>query len=147
MRTFFLTPEQYGEMKQRYDRFNEPWSVDEMAELRQMAADNVPRGEMAAQLGRSPNAVRMKLQALGLYVPKPSVRPWTEEEEEKLLAMYRTGAAFADIATAFGRSERAILTRLVRLRAGLASGTADSTAKDGESVAPECEDPDSGLNY
>ena len=129
MRTFFLTPEQYGEMKQRYDRFNEPWSVDEVAELRQMAADNVPRGEMAAQLGRSPNAVRMKLQALGLYVPKPSGRPWTEEEEEKLLAMYRTGAAFADIATAFGRSERAILTRLVRLRAGLASGTADSTAR------------------
>ena len=134
MRTFFLTPEQYGEMKQRYDRFNEPWSVDEVAELRQMAADNVPRGEMAAQLGRSPNAVRMKLQALGLYVPKPSVRPVRggrlanlSEEEEKRLAMYRTGAAFADIATAFGRSERAILTRLVRLRAGLASGSTGNT--------------------
>ena len=66
MRTFFLSPEQYGQMKQRYSRFNEPWSADEVAELRQMAADGLPRSEMAAQLGRSPHAVRMKLQALGL---------------------------------------------------------------------------------
>lgn len=119
MRTFFLTPEQYGEMKQRYERFNEPWSLEEVTELREMASDSVPRSEMAAQLGRSPNAVRMKLQALGLYVPKPSARLWTEEEESRLVEQYRSGASFADLAAAFGRSERAILSRLIRLRAGL----------------------------
>ena len=119
MRTFFLTPEQYGEMKQRYERFNEPWSLEEVTELREMAADGLPRSEMAAQLGRSPNAVRMKLQALGLYVPKPSARPWTEEEETRLVEQYRSGASFADLAAASGRSERAILSRLIRLRAGL----------------------------
>ncbi len=142
MRTFFLTPEQYGQMKQRYGRFNEPWSPDEVAELRQMAADNLPRSEMATQLGRSPNAVRMKLQALGLYVPKPSARPWTEQDEETLLSMYRAGATFAEMAELFGRSERAIVTRLVLLRAGLEPGT----AAGGESVAPEHEDPDNGLS-
>lgn len=143
MRTFFLSPEQYGQMKQRYGRFNEPWSADEVAELRQMAADGLPRSEMAAQLGRSPNAVRMKLQALGLYVPKPSARPWTEEDEKTLLARYRSGASFAELAGFFGRSERAIITRLVLLRAGLEPGT----SAGGGSVAPEREDPDNGLPF
>ena len=99
MRTFFLTPEQYGEMKQRYERFNEPWSLEEVTELREMAADGLPRSEMAARLGRSPNAVRMKLQALGLYVPKPSARPWTEEEETRLVEQYRSGASFAGLSS------------------------------------------------
>lgn len=143
MRTFFLTPEQYGQMKQRYDRFNEPWSTDEVAELRQMAADGLPRSEMAAQLGRSPNAIRMKLQALGLYFPKASARPWTEQDEETLLSMYRSGTSFTEMADHFGRSERAIITRLVLLRAGLESGT----AAGGEPVAPEHEDPDNGLPF
>ena len=43
----------------------------------------------------------------------------------------------------YGRSERAIITRLVLLRAGLESGT----SAGGGSVAPEREDPDSGLPF
>ena len=56
--------------------------------------------------------------------------------------MYRAGATFAEMAELFGRSERAIVTRLVLLRAGLEPGT----AAGGESVAPEHEDPDNGLS-
>ena len=119
MRSFFLTPEQYGQLKERHARFNEPWTDDETDELRRMAADGLPRKEMAVQLGRTENAIRMKLQSLGLYVPKPAARPWTALDDETLVKLYREGAPFSTLASIFGRSENAVITRLVRLRAGL----------------------------
>ena len=75
--------------------------------------------DMAGQLGRTPNAVKYKLQSLGLYVPKPASRPWRPEDESALVAMYRSGASFADIAASFGRTENAVIDRLIRLRAGI----------------------------
>lgn len=114
-----MTPEQYEAMKLRYAKFNEPWTPDEVAELRRMAEDDLPRTVMAAQLGRSPNAIRMKLQALGLYVPKPAARPWTPLDDDAIVELYRSGASFATIASTFGRSENAVIKRLVYLRAGL----------------------------
>jgi hypothetical protein len=119
MKSFFLTPEQYGELKGRYAKFNEPWTDEETEELKQMAADGVSRADMSQQLGRSPNAIKMKLQSLGLYVPKPAARPWTPEDEDALVKMYREGVPFAAIATSFGRTEGAILSRLIRLRAAV----------------------------
>ena len=119
MRTLFLTPEQYGDLKGRYVKFNEPWSADEVDELRRMAADGVPRAEMSEQLGRTPNAIRMKLQSLGLYVPKPAARPWTDLDDDALVKLYREGASFTTLAATFSRSENAIITRLIRLRAGI----------------------------
>ena len=119
MKSFFLTPEQYSDLKGRYAKFNEPWTADETEELRQMAQDGVSRTEMSAQLGRTPGSVKMKLQSLGLYVPKPAARPWTAEDDAALVKQYCEGASFADLATTFNRSENAILSRLIRLRAGL----------------------------
>ena len=119
MRTLFLTPEQYGDLKGRYVKFNEPWSADEVDELRRMAADGVPRAEIAEQLGRTPNAIRMKLQSLGLYVPKPAAKPWTDLDDDTLVKLYREGASFTTLAATFSRSENAIITRLIRLRAGI----------------------------
>ena len=119
MKSFFLTPEQYGDLKGRYAKFNEPWTEDETEELKQMAADGVSREEMSQQLGRTPNAVKMKLQSLGLYVPKPAARPWTPADEDALVKMYREGASFATLAATFCRTERAIISRLIQLRAGL----------------------------
>ena len=119
MRSIFLTPEQYGDLKGRYVKFNEPWSADEVDELRRMAADGVPRAEMSEQLGRTPNAIRMKLQSLGLYVPKPAAKPWTPLDDDALVKLYREGASFATLAATFSRSENAIITRLIRLRAGI----------------------------
>ena len=119
MRTLFLTPEQYGDLKGRYVKFNEPWSADEVDELRRMAADGVPRAEIAEQLGRTPNAIRMKLQSLGLYVPKPAAKPWTDLDDDALVKLYREGASFTTLAATFSRSENAIITRLIRLRAGI----------------------------
>ena len=130
MKSFFLTPEQYADLKGRYAKFNEPWTADEAEELRQMAADGVSREEMSAQLGRTPNAVKMKLQSLGLYVPKPAARPWTPADEAELVRLYRDGVPFAELAAAFGRTEGAILSRLIRLRASVLPDSAPAEAPD-----------------
>ena len=128
MKSFFLSPEQYADLKGRYAKFNEPWTSDEEEELRQMAADGLSRESMSAQLGRSPNAVKMKLQSMGLYVPKPAAKPWTPQDEDALVEMYLSGASFSLLATTFGRTENAIIARLVRLRAGLMPEVPDSEA-------------------
>ena len=128
MKSFFLTPEQYADLKGRYAKFNEPWTADEAEELRQMAQDGVSREEMSAQLGRTPNAVKMKLRSLGLYVPKPAARLWTPEDEHLLVKLYREGISFAELATVFGRTEGAILRRLILLRAAVLPDTAPAEA-------------------
>ena len=119
MNSVFLSPDQYNDLKGRYAKFNEPWTADEVEELRRMAADNVPRADMSEQLGRTPNSIRMKLQSLGLYTPKPAAKPWTPLDDDALVKMYREGASFTTLSATFGRSENAILTRLIRLRAGI----------------------------
>ena len=119
MRSVFLSPDQYSDLKGRYAKFNEPWTPDEVEELRRMAADNVPRADMSEQLGRTPNAIRMKLQSLGLYTPKPAAKPWTPLDDDALVKLYREGASFTTLSATFGRSENAIITRLIRLRAGI----------------------------
>ena len=128
MKSFFLTPEQYSDLKGRYAKFNEPWTEEEAEELRQMAADGVARAEMAAQLGRSPNAIKLKLQSLGLYVPKPAAKPWTPEDEHLLVKLYREGISFVELASVFGRTEGAILRRLIRLRAAVLPDIAPAEA-------------------
>lgn len=119
MNSVFLSPDQYNDLKGRYAKFNEPWTDDEVEELRRMAADDIPRADMSEQLGRTPNAIRMKLQSLGLYTPKPAAKPWTPLDDDALVKMYREGASFTTLSATFGRSENAILTRLIRLRAGI----------------------------
>lgn len=135
MKSFFLSPEQYADLKGRYAKFNEPWTADEAEELRQMAADGVTRAEMAAQLGRSPNAIKLKLQSLGLYVPKPAAKPWTPEDEHALVKLYRDGVSFAELASVFSRTEGAILSRLIRLRAAVLPDIAPVEALDVPPVA------------
>lgn len=135
MKSFFLTPEQYSDLKGRYAKFNEPWTADETEELRQMAQDGVSRTEMSAQLGRTPGSIKMKLQSLGLYVPKPAARPWSSEDDAALVRQYCDGASIATLAAAFGRTENAILRRLILLRAGL---RADVPA-EGSGEAPAVE--------
>ena len=128
MKSFFLTPEQYSDLKGRYAKFNEPWTADETEELRQMAQDGVSRTEMSAQLGRTPGSVKMKLQSLGLYVPKPAARPWSSEDDAALVRQYCDGASIATLAAAFGRTENAILRRLILLRAAVLPDTAPAEA-------------------
>ena len=119
MKSFFLTPEQYGELKGRYANFNEPWTEEDAEALRRMAADGITRADMSQQLGRTPGAIKMKLQSMGLYVPKPAARPWSASDDASLVRQYLAGASFDALANAFSRTERAIIARLILLRAGL----------------------------
>ena len=128
MRSIFLSPEQYGDLKGRYAKFNEPWTPDEVDELRRMAADGVSRAEMSEQLGRTPNAIKMKLQSLGLYVPKPAARPWTDLDDDALVRLYRERASFTTLAATFSRSEKAIISRLIRLRAAILPDRAEEAS-------------------
>ena len=131
MKSFFISPEQYGDLKGRYAKFNEPWTAEDTEELKQMAADGVSRADMSQQLGRTPNAIKMKLQSLGLYVPKPAARPWSADDDASLVRQYLAGASFSTLATAFNRTENAIISRLIRLRAGL------TPVEPAEETAPE----------
>ena len=128
MKTLFLSPEQYDNLRGRYAKFNEPWTADELDELRRMAADGVPRAEMSEQLGRTPNAIKMKLQSLGLYVPKPAAKPWTDLDDDALVKLYREGASFTTLAATFSRSEKAIISRLIRLRAAILPDRAEEAS-------------------
>ena len=120
MKSFIIPPEQYDQLKGRYAKFNEPWTAEETEELKQMAADGVTRAEMSQQLGRTPNAIKLKLQSLGLYVPKPAGQPWSADDDASLVRQYLAGASFTALAAAFNRTENAVISRLIRLRAGLA---------------------------
>ena len=86
-RTLFFTPEEYARLKEKYPKFNEPWAEDEDDELRKMAEDGIAPRQMAEQLQRTLNSVRLRLQKLGLWTPKPAAKPWSPAEEEMVAGM------------------------------------------------------------
>ena len=118
-KTCFLPQEQFDKIKSQYVKFNDPWQVDEIEELKSMSADGVPLSEISTQLQRTANSIRMKLKSLGLYTPRDVPRPWTPEDEAELIKMYSDGAPFQEIASHFDRTEKAVISRLVKLRMDL----------------------------
>ena len=117
--TCFLPIEEYNRIKSQYAKFNEPWQSSEVEELRMMTTDGIPLGNIALQLQRTPNSVKMKLRSLGLYTPKPVSKPWSTDDEAKLVQLYNDDVPFDQIAEVCGRSVRAIISRLVYLRVKL----------------------------
>ena len=117
--TCFLPLEEYNRIKSQYAKFNEPWQSSEVEELRMMTTDGIPLENIALQLQRTPNSVKMKLRSLGLYTPKPASKPWSTDDEAKLVQLYNDDVPFDQIAEVFGRSVRAIISRLVYLRVKL----------------------------
>ena len=117
--TCFLPIEEYNRIKSQYAKFNEPWQSSEVDELKTMATDGAPLGNIAIQLQRTPNSVKMKLRSLGLYTPKPSSKPWSSDDESRLIQLYNDEVPFEEIADEFGRSVRAVVSRLVHLRVKL----------------------------
>ena len=117
--TCFLSQEAFDRIKSNYSKFNEPWQGSEIEELKTMAADQVPFEQIANQLQRTPNSVKMKLKTLGLYTPKPMPGTWSSDDEARLIEMYNDDLPFEDIAQELGRSVSAVVTRLVHLRINL----------------------------
>ena len=106
-------------MKSRYAKFNEPWMDSDVSELKAMAERGETLESISAQLGRTPNAIRLKLIALGLLEKKPAARAWSPEDDSALVASYEAGEEFEEMAERFGRSVRAVVARLVHLRISL----------------------------
>ena len=117
--TAFLSQEHYDEIKNTYSRFNEPWLKEEVEELKAMAADGVSKQYMASQLQRTPNSIQIKLKSLGLYTPVSMPPRWTEEDDSKVVDMYKAGSPFEDISQELGRSVNAIISRLIHLRVNI----------------------------
>ncbi|MBP5637092.1 MAG: hypothetical protein J6X25_06230 [Bacteroidales bacterium] len=117
--TYFLPQERFDEIKQKYPKFNEPWTPDEENVLYELTEQKATQKQMAETLGRTPRSVKLKLMELGIYEKKASARSWSENEEQKLVALYNTGAGFENIALELGRSVNAVVSRLVRLRIDL----------------------------
>ena len=115
----FLTPERYGEIKSRYPKFNEPWTEDEEDLLREDYLEGQSVNDIAIHLSRTPSSIRMRLKAMGLYIPRPAPKPWSDDDDKELVELYCDGSSFEELAIIFGRSQNAIISRLVRLRAGL----------------------------
>ena len=120
--TCFLPPEDYEKLRAQYPKFNEPWDENDIEELKKMAADELPLEVMAGQLGRTPNSLRMRLRAMGLWTAPPASKAWSKEDEAALVDGYEAGVSFEDLAEQFGRSVRAVVARLVLLRVRLFTG-------------------------
>ena len=120
---FFLPQAEYERLKSLYPKFNEPWQAAEIDELKAMYNDGIPIREISEQLGRTQKSIRLRLTALGLYEPTPSPKAWTEDDEQLLVRMYNENCSFKDMADILGRSEGAIISRLVRLRVKLFPNT------------------------
>ena len=117
--TAFLSQEHYDEIRSTYSRFNEPWLKEEVEELKAMAAEGVSKQDMASQLQRTPNSIQIKLKSLGLYTPVPMPPRWTEEDDSKVVDMYKDGSPFEDISKELGRSVNAVISRLIHLRVNI----------------------------
>ena len=82
--------------------------------------------DMAKKLGRSVAAVSKKIYELRRDGALPKTkrelafdskgRPWTVGEEKRLIAMYKQGCSYADIAEALGRSESSCSTKASKLQ-------------------------------
>ena len=75
--------------------------------------------EMAEYLGRTPHAVRLRLERYGLYdggmTAKDEPPPWTANEQQELFRMVDAGCTIAEMAQKFGRTEQAMEARLFYL--------------------------------
>ena len=84
-----------------------------------MAEEKCSIDDMATQMQRTPNSVKLKLKSIGLYSPPPAPSKWTEENDSLVIQLYNQGLSFSEIAGQLGRSEKAVIARLVLLRVKL----------------------------
>lgn len=92
------------------------WSADEVALIRDRYS-STPAKVLAAQLGRSYQAVMKKASALGVARPagvSQTPHRWTASDDAEFIAMYPE-ALQADVAARFGITERAAYARAFKL--------------------------------
>jgi hypothetical protein len=62
--------------QQRQDRSGEPWSEDDLQQLRELAQGNTPTGLIAHKLGRTEAAVQSKAVDEGISLSPPNRSPY-----------------------------------------------------------------------
>jgi hypothetical protein len=68
----------------RYKRnAREPWSRDDVRELRQLARENTPTGVISLKLGRTPTAVRGKAQREGISLKPTNRSPYARRSKRR----------------------------------------------------------------
>jgi hypothetical protein len=68
----------------------EPWSREDVKELKQLARDNTPTGVISLKLGRSPTAVRGKAQREGISLKPANRSPYSRRSATRTKARSKT---------------------------------------------------------
>lgn len=116
-----------------------PYSSTEIVELRALAARGASNAEIAHHLGRTPGSVRRKAAKCGITIHRRITMPsgervynspgaWSEAEITQLRAAVARGISTRRIASEFGRSYKAVMSKMHRL--GLATGRHVWSAED-----------------
>jgi hypothetical protein len=108
----------------------DPLTGDELPATAVLQNADVLRALLAGAMALQQMAARTQRRA---QLPGKVGHAWTPEEEQRLLAAFKSGEAPADIATRHARTLRAIEARLERL--GLLSGE-ERTTRDSLPRAP-----------
>jgi hypothetical protein len=109
---------------------NRRWSYVDDRRLIQLAASSKSVNAIADEMNRPPERVVQMALRLGIFLksaakqkpnqtsqPRPALRPWTADEQEKLDDLLRAGKDAGEIATALRRTRQAIYLRLRRMGA------------------------------
>ena len=101
------------------DQRGKPWTRDDHEWLMAAWAEGCTVAEMAAHLGRTPHAIRLRLEKEGKYegglTAADEPPAWTEADNKELFRMVDEGCSIARMAQRFGRTEKAMEARLFYL--------------------------------
>jgi IS30 family transposase len=91
------------------------WTPQEEERLRELAGKKVFVFQIAAELGRSVLAVKVRLKSLERTQTLSTRRHWTAEEDATVLTLMDQGKVAPEIARRLRRTPQAIYARLQRL--------------------------------
>lgn len=124
-------------------RRSNAWTAEDIAELRRLHAEGIPREEIADRMQRSYLAIKSKMTELRLVNKnwrknqKMNGKEWTSEEVASLLSKKKMGMTVPQIAAELGRTEVAIKGKLKKLREEGKQIDAQIFAEEAEQAAEE----------
>lgn len=95
-------------------RGRKAWTAEEDEWLAEMVADGLTVAQIADKLKRTKMATQAMLQKRGLHAARAN--GWTADEIATLISMRREGRSAEEIADAVGRSDKAVLSKVAKLK-------------------------------
>lgn len=94
------------------------WKDSDIVELKKLLEDGKSVDEISATLGRTKNAVELKVNRLGLQVLRPN-REWTPQEEKKFARDWSNGeVSMTAMEKKYKRTDNALRTKAQRMGLG-----------------------------